>query len=185
MNSLIDELLTRLRQQLPDLRVSVDAPDDETATCWIDLDLKGHPATVEWRPGSGFGVSSSDHAVFGEGSDEIYPGVEPAFERITALLMERERTRSPEITGLAELRQSLQVTQEELAKRLHVRQAAISRLENRADTRVSTLRDTVEALGGELEVRAKFPDGVYTLAQHGNPAVPNAHAKTAGKRASS
>lgn len=161
----IDELLEKLRGQFTDLRVMMDPPLDEAGVWWADLDLNGHPATVEWRPSLGFGISSSDDSVFGQGSDEIYPDVESASRRLYALLMGRERTQPPTEIALAKLRKVKSISQEDLAERLQVKQAAISRLENRPDSRISTIRATIEALGGELELRARFPDGVYTLEQ--------------------
>jgi predicted nucleotidyltransferase/DNA-binding XRE family transcriptional regulator len=58
---------------------------------------------------------------------------------------------------LNELRNALQVTQEDLAARLKVAQSSISRLERRNDMLVGTLREVVEALGGELHLVAVFP----------------------------
>ena len=58
---------------------------------------------------------------------------------------------------LNELRKARQVTQEELADRLEVAQSNVSRLERRQDMLVSTLRQVVEALGGELHLVAVFP----------------------------
>ena len=60
---------------------------------------------------------------------------------------------------LHELRQAMNLTQEELASTLNVKQATISKLERRTDMYISTLARFVEAMGGELEVRARFPDG--------------------------
>jgi ribosome-binding protein aMBF1 (putative translation factor) len=65
--------------------------------------------------------------------------------------------------ALAELRQALGVSQAELAARLHVRQPAISRLERREDMTVGHLREVVKALGGELQMTARFPDGDVAL----------------------
>lgn len=65
--------------------------------------------------------------------------------------------------GLYELRRSQQVSQVELARRLEVTQSAISKFENAGDVRLSTLKDYVEALGGRLELQARFPDGVVPL----------------------
>ena len=45
-----------------------------------------------------------------------------------------------------------------LAKNLNFKQAEISKIENRADMLMSTLRNFVQAIGGDLEVRAVFPD---------------------------
>jgi transcriptional regulator with XRE-family HTH domain len=60
---------------------------------------------------------------------------------------------------LDELRKARRVTQVELADRLNIQQGNVSRLERRDDMHVSTLREVVEALGGELEITARFPDG--------------------------
>ena len=60
---------------------------------------------------------------------------------------------------LAELRGSLDITQEELASRLDIAQSNVSRLERRDDMLVSTLREVVQACGGELRLVADFPEG--------------------------
>ena len=60
---------------------------------------------------------------------------------------------------LQELRKSRNVTQVELANLMQVEQASISKLERREDMYVSTLREYVRALGGELKLVAAFPDG--------------------------
>lgn len=59
---------------------------------------------------------------------------------------------------LQELRKNRQVTQVEVARAMSVEQAAISKLERREDMYVSTLREYVKALGGELKLVASFPD---------------------------
>src|SRR5260370_22446825 len=61
--------------------------------------------------------------------------------------------------ALDELRHAREKTQQDLARLLNVNQAAISKLESRIDMYVSTLRKYVEALGGQLEITARFPDG--------------------------
>jgi predicted transcriptional regulator len=64
---------------------------------------------------------------------------------------------------LAELRKAFPLTQDTLAKNLNVKQAEISKIENRADMLMSTLRNVVQAMGGELEVRAVFLDCVFEM----------------------
>lgn len=59
---------------------------------------------------------------------------------------------------LAELRRARQLSQEEVARTLHVGQAAVAKLEKRTDLYLSTLRRYVEAMGGELQIIARFPD---------------------------
>lgn len=75
-------------------------------------------------------------------------------ERATALY-EKLRVDMP----LHELRQARELSQDSLAKLLNVNQAAISKMERRADMYVSTLRNYIRAMGGELEIVATFPDG--------------------------
>lgn len=61
--------------------------------------------------------------------------------------------------ALKDLREKRRVTQEDLAEVLEINQSSISKLENRGlGISVAVLRKYIEALGGELELRAKFPD---------------------------
>ncbi len=60
--------------------------------------------------------------------------------------------------SLRDLRQALKLTQEKLAKALHIGQDGVSRLEKRTDLLLSTLRGFVEAMGGKLSIVANFPD---------------------------
>lgn len=66
---------------------------------------------------------------------------------------------------LTELREAMKLTQVELAEKLHVQQAAVSRLEHRTDMYISTLRNFINAMGGELEIAARFPDGSVNISQ--------------------
>jgi transcriptional regulator with XRE-family HTH domain len=66
---------------------------------------------------------------------------------------------------LSELRKDEELTQKQLADILEIRQSAISKLESQEDIMVRTLEKYIQALGGELEVRAKFPDRTVTLKQ--------------------
>lgn len=61
-----------------------------------------------------------------------------------------------EMATLEELRRELGMSQQEIASLLDVEQPHISKLEKRADMHVSTLRDLVKALGGELKITANF-----------------------------
>ena len=65
--------------------------------------------------------------------------------------------------ALAELRAARSMTQADLAKSLKVGQPAVAKLEGRADMYVSNLRRYVEALGGTLEITAKFPDASVAI----------------------
>ena len=60
--------------------------------------------------------------------------------------------------SLRDLRKALSLTQERVAERLKLSQDRISRLENRTDLLISTLRRYVIAMGGNLSLVAEFPD---------------------------
>lgn len=70
----------------------------------------------------------------------------------------RIETRAAELATLKDLRLAAAQTQAEFAATLGVRQDTISRLEQRSDMLLSTLRRYVEAMGGTLDLVVKFPD---------------------------
>jgi DNA-directed RNA polymerase specialized sigma subunit len=59
---------------------------------------------------------------------------------------------------LRELRHARKLTQVRIAKTLGITQDSVSRLEKRSDLLLSTLRKTVQAMGGNLSLIAEFPD---------------------------
>ena len=65
--------------------------------------------------------------------------------------------------ALHALRQARQRSQEDLARALKLKLPAIVQLEQRADAYVGNLRRYVEALGGTLEITARFPNGEVTI----------------------
>jgi ribosome-binding protein aMBF1 (putative translation factor) len=61
--------------------------------------------------------------------------------------------------ALQELRQARGLSQQMLADVLKVQQPSIAKIEKRTDMYLSTLRSHIEAMGGELELIARFPEG--------------------------
>src|SRR5581483_5560304 len=57
------------------------------------------------------------------------------------------------------LRDAKQLTQVQMAQLLNISQGAVSKVERRTDMFISTLRNYVRAIGGDLEIRAVFPEG--------------------------
>ena len=84
------------------------------------------------------------------------------FEQLPADRQRKIETRAAELREeymtLQELRRARKLTQVKMAKSLGVAQNQISAIEKRTDMHISTLRRTVEAMGGSLEITAKFPD---------------------------
>ena len=64
---------------------------------------------------------------------------------------------------LHELRRARGLSQKMLADTLGVQQPAIAKLEQRTDMYISTLRSHIEAMGGELEITARFPEGAVKI----------------------
>jgi transcriptional regulator with XRE-family HTH domain len=85
----------------------------------------------------------------------------PAARERSRLLAEKYRAEMP----LDELREAREMTQVHLARILGVNQAAVSKLERRADMYVSTLQSFVKAMGGELKITAHFPEGTVEINQ--------------------
>jgi hypothetical protein len=67
----VQELQDEIRRRMPDVTFTVDAPATPSASWWVDVQRRrGLIASVEWRPGHGFGVASPGGG-FGEGVDHV------------------------------------------------------------------------------------------------------------------
>jgi transcriptional regulator with XRE-family HTH domain len=86
--------------------------------------------------------------------------------------------------ALEELRRAKQLTQAEMAEMLDVPQSSISRIEQRADMYLSTLRNYIHAMGGVLQIQAVFPGGAVVINRFGDyedqPYVVYARAESSG-----
>lgn len=70
----------------------------------------------------------------------------------------RAKELAAEEMTLRDLRKALELTQADLSSKLHMKQEAVSRLERRSDLLLSTLMSYIEAMGGELNLTAIFPN---------------------------
>lgn len=100
------------------------------------------------------------------------------FAELRAKMSPEARTRADEKARamlaempLNELRQARGLSQKVLAEVLHVQQPSIAKIEKRTDMCISTLRSHIEAMGGELEVIAKFPDGAVKISNFSDSAA--------------
>ena len=59
---------------------------------------------------------------------------------------------------LRQLRQACRLTQQKVAKSLRIGQEGVSKIERRSDLLISTLREYVQAMGGQLSLVVEFPD---------------------------
>ena len=91
-----------------------------------------------------------------------------------------------EVRNMDELREARSLTQTQLAEVLKVSQGAVSKVERRADMYISTLRSYIRAIGGDVQIRAIFPEGEVILNQFRDLDVespPPIKRRTPGKRA--
>lgn len=165
----IERMERSVRARFPAAELELDPAATRTGGWFLDVRLAGHHVLVEWRLDRGFGITSDPELAYGEGADEVFTDEGAAFSRVIELLETRGRT-SP-ACGLGDLRKALGLRQEDLAERLGVGQVAVSRMESRDDVLVSTLRNVVSAMGGQLEVRAVFPDGATREIEIGEQSI--------------
>ncbi len=86
------------------------------------------------------------------------PWAEDRKKMFSAARIKANDAEAERLLTLMELRNELDVTQVQLADALSITQSALSKLEHQADTKLSTLRNYVEKLGGSLVVKARFGD---------------------------
>ena len=95
---------------------------------------------------------------------------------------DRAVARTKELLGelpIAELRRLAGKSQRELATILGIRQPSLSKLEKQSDMQISTLEKIVEALGGELDVVARFPKGAVKISRMGKARRKRSHLPSA------
>jgi len=90
----------------------------------------------------------SGHRPFGELTKNFSPARRARVAAKAAALREA--------MTLEELRKARSLSQEEIAETLAIGQPAVAKLEKRMDMHVSNLRRYIEALGGTLEITARF-----------------------------
>lgn len=111
-------------------------------------------------------------------------------KKLAPAMRQRVEARAAELIAeeltLRELRRARKLTQVRMAKQLGVTQDSVSRMEKRSDLLLSTLRKTVESMGGRLMLLAEFPDRAPVLLSGIAEASPKAKAahrkKSAPKR---
>lgn len=155
----IELLEQQLRKRFPKAAISFDRPKKPTGVWYLDIVSDGHPVAIQWKSGTGFGISSSATHGYGDGADEVYAEEEAAYGRTVSLLLSRIFTSAPEPVRLRELRKERGLSQAELAILLNKQQGEVSKIERRDDVLVSTLREVVQSMGATLKISARFENG--------------------------
>ncbi|SEH12895.1 Helix-turn-helix domain-containing protein [Sphingopyxis sp. YR583] len=150
----IGEFIDAVRSEVA-AAVDVDAPAKADGEWWIDIEIDGMQSQILWQKSSGFGVYVRETG-FGARPQEIYRKATEAGARVLQLAAQWKKDATHHALRLNELRHLLGETQGDVAKALNLDQARISKIENAADMKISTLLDFLAAMGGTLELRARF-----------------------------
>jgi hypothetical protein len=157
----VSAFLVELAKRDSTLKPQLEPGGEKAGNWWIDLKANKR-ITIEWRPKLGFGLTLGEVNSYGEGPSEIFTSPARAAHRVMQLIAPVGNS-SP--TALRAVRELYGITQIQIATRLKKKQAAISRLETRNDSRIETLSKYVHALGGKMEIRVVFPDSQLPIYQ--------------------
>lgn len=156
----VRQFLEALETMHPGLSVVCEKGGLATGDWWMDVGHASGSFAVHWEPGAGFGLHpASAEAVLGELPPERYADTAMLLRRVEQLLDDG----TVGVVGLRDLREVQGLSQAELAARLGIQQAAVSKVERRQDLHLDTLSAIVTALGGTLEMKVKFPGGEVPL----------------------
>jgi hypothetical protein len=73
---------------MADVTFTVDAPGAPSGSWWVDVQRYGRVASIEWKPGKGFGVAAPQGG-YGEGVDFIVDDAAAAAEYVARVLQPR------------------------------------------------------------------------------------------------
>lgn len=165
MNS-FDQFARRVQAELAtggDWTFSVDEPARPDGIWFLALSRSdGFTIEVQWHRNRGFGIVAGRELIFGSGVDEICGSGDTAFDRVAYLAATGEETSISPALDLGELRKLRGLLQKDVAERLGISKSGLAQMERPAaltSMQVETLRKLVASLGGELVLKAQFPDG--------------------------
>jgi hypothetical protein len=81
----VRELENQVRRRMVDVTFTIDPPASESGAWWIDVQRYGRIASIEWRPGKGYGVAVPDGG-YGEGMDFVVDDAAAAAEYVARVL---------------------------------------------------------------------------------------------------
>ena len=156
----VERLYELLVSRFPDLKIEIDPPEINTGPWFVNVFRRGSsPVVVEWRSDRGFGLATPGPDDYGSGVDETFTDAAVTFARVVQLVLSGGSSVPPLGVRLMEVRQSLGITQAELAATLGLSQAAVSKAEKRDDMQLGTIARHVAALGASVSLRLHFADG--------------------------
>jgi DNA-binding XRE family transcriptional regulator len=162
MNSL-ETLAKEIQLEMPQAKLTVDRPESESGIWYLDVNHGDHSVTIRWKPEKPFGVSTPSSIGYGERAHEVYSDRLSAAQRVLQLLHSGQKTSGTRTVTLKDVRPARGMTQEDLAKKLRMEQGSLSKFEKRRNVQINTLARVINALGGRLEIYARFPDESFRV----------------------
>jgi len=155
---MIEEFIGEATSLIPSLQISVDQPDHPDAIYWLDIRIEDFAINLSWSNERGFGFYT-EALSYGERPDEIYKRPAMAARRLQQLYLSRNEHNPDQIVPwLRQLRALVDMPQTTVAEKLHIQQAAISRLESRSDIKLSSFLAYMQALDIQLEIKVHNAD---------------------------
>ena len=165
----VSRFIAELEKQVSGVRVSEDPPARAGGIMFLDAVYEGRDVSIQWHARKGFGLSRPKEAIYGEGPHELYADPASTARRTAQLLREDSYTEPPTEAPIARVRHLRGMSQADLAKRMNIQQAAVSKLERKRNVEVSTLFRVAKALGVQLEVRFTWEGRTLELNQFEMP----------------
>ncbi|HET8669998.1 MAG TPA: helix-turn-helix transcriptional regulator [Candidatus Saccharimonadales bacterium] len=155
----LQDIGRRILERFPEAKLSFDMAENEEGSSFLDVKMDDYSLVVEWSPKRGIGITANSEIGYGEGPHEVFKEASVALQRVLELLLSRTKTVTT-TASLGQLRRERSLTQAQIAGLLKIQQASVAKIEKRSDILVSTLQAIVSAMGGQVRIRAVFPDGL-------------------------
>lgn len=165
----VREFASTVEAGLPGVRVNHDEPLRSGGIWFLDVHYLGRRVVVQWHSRKGFALTRALEDIFGEGPHEVYQDLAAAARRTIQLLRDNAFTYCPTEAPIGLIRLLRGMSQEQLAKRLHVGQPAVSKLERKNNVQIGTLHRVIRALGARLIIRVEWAGRSLELSQFDPP----------------
>ncbi|MBV9493714.1 MAG: hypothetical protein JOZ54_05680 [Acidobacteria bacterium] len=141
----VEELERQVRRRIVDATFTVDAPSSPEGTWWVDVQRFGRVASIEWRPGVGYGVAEPGGG-YGEGVDFVVDDASAAAAHVARVLHPDGSTK--QISAVVDASQMQRQLIEELSA--HIDRAVGEILRTTVETLLFDLRARIGDMSADV-----------------------------------
>lgn len=150
----INEIIKQIAKILPGVTITYEEPANPDGLFWIDIKSNDQWITVQYSSSENyFGLFLPDNECPFSKPNEIHRNFDLLLSRLQMIFIEDQ----VEI-HLKQIRELLGKTQMDLSMISGQKQSSISKMENRNDLKLSSLKNFIGILGGSLEIVAHFKE---------------------------